>query len=138
MSLLQTAAQLFLDKSGGNAGLDVGTVASALKKLLPGDGDDLNIGALVSQFGSGDLGSIVGSWLGDGDNDAISSSGIVDALGQDKVASFASELGIESDKASAGLAGMIPDLINQNSSGGSLLDSVGGAAGMASFAKKLF
>ena len=138
MSLLQTAAQLFLDKSGGNAGLDVGTVASALKKLLPGDGDDLNIGALVSQFGSGDLASMVGSWLGDGDNDAISGTSIVDTLGTDKVASFASELGIDSDKASAGLAGMIPDLINQNSSGGSLLDSVGGAAGMASFAKKLF
>ena len=138
MSLLQTAAQLFLDKSGGNAGLNVGTVASALKKLLPGDGDDLNIGALVSQFGSGDLASMAGSWLGDGDNDAIAGSSIVDALGHDKVASFASELGIDSDKASAGLAGMIPELINQNSSGGSLLDSVGGAAGMASFAKKLF
>jgi len=138
MSLLQMAAQLFLDKSEGSSGLDVGVVASALKNLLPGDGNDLNIGALVSQFGSGDLASMLGSWLGDGDNDAISGSSIVDALGSDKVASFASELGMDSDKASAGLAGMIPELINQDSSGGSLLDSLGGAAGMASFAKKLF
>lgn len=138
MSLLQMAAQLFLEKSDGNTGLDVGAVASALKNLLPGDGNDLNIGALVSQFGSGDLASMVGSWLGDGDNDAISGSSIVDALGADKVASFASELGIDSGKASAGLAGMIPELINQNSSGGSLLDSLGGAEGMAGFAKKLF
>lgn len=138
MSLLQMAAQLFLDKSGGASGLDAGTVGSALKNLLPGDGDDLNIGALVAQFGSGDLASMVGSWLGDGDNDAISGSSIVDAFGSDKVASFASELGIGSDKAAEGLAGMIPELINKNSSGGSLLDSVGGAEGMASFAKKLF
>ena len=138
MSLLQMAAQLFLDKSGDNSGLDVSVVANALKNLLPGDGNDLNIGALVSQFGSGDMASLVGSWLGDGDNDAISGTGIVDALGSDKVASFASELGIDSNKASAGLAGMIPELINQNSSGGSLLDSVGGAEGIASFAKKLF
>jgi len=138
MSLLQMAAQLFLDKSDTNTGLDVGTVASALKNLLPGDGDDLNIGALVSQFGSGGLASMVGSWLGDGDNDAIAGTNIVDALGSQKVASFASELGIDTDKASEGLAGMIPELINKNSSGGSLLDSVGGAAGMASFAKKLF
>ena len=138
MSLLQMAAQLFLDKSGGASGLDAGTVASALKNLLPGDGDDLNIGALVAQFGSGDLASMVGSWLGDGDNDAIAGTNIIDVLGSDKLASFAAELGIDSDKASAGLAGMIPELINQNSSGGSLLDSVGGAAEMASFAKKLF
>ena len=138
MSLLQMAAQLFLDKSGDNSGLDVSVVANALKNLLPGDGNDLNIGALVSQFGSGDMASLVGSWLGDGDNDAISGTGIVDVLGSDKVASFASELGIDSNKASAGLAGMIPELINQNSSGGSLLDSVGGAEGIASFAKKLF
>jgi hypothetical protein len=63
MSLLQMAAQLFLDKSGGSTGLDVGTVGSALNNLLPGDGNDLNIGALVSQFGSGDLASMVGSWF---------------------------------------------------------------------------
>lgn len=138
MSLLQMAAQLFLDKSDGNTGLDVGTVSRALTNLLPVDGNDLNIGALVSQFGSGDLASMVGSWLGDGDNDAIAGARIVDALGSDKVASFASELGIDANKASEGLAGMIPELINKNSSGGSLLDSVGGAAGMASFAKKLF
>lgn len=138
MSLLQMAAQLFLDKSDGASGLDSGTVASALKNLLPADGNDLNIGALVAQFGSGNLASMLGSWLGDGDNDAISGTNIVDALGSDKVGSFASELGIDSDRASAGLASMIPELINQNSSGGSLLDSVGGAEGIASFAKKLF
>jgi uncharacterized protein YidB (DUF937 family) len=136
--MLEMAAQLFLDKSGGNTGLDVGSVANALKKLLPGDGNDLNIGALVSQFGSGDLASMVGSWLGDGANDSIGGANIADVLGSDKVASFASELGIDSDKASSGLAGMIPELINKNSSGGSILDSLGGAEGMASFAKKLF
>jgi len=138
MSLLQMAAQLFLDKSDGNTGLDAGTVSGALKNLLPGDGNDLNIGALVSQFGSGGLTSMVGSWLGDGDNEAIGGSNIVDALGSDKVASFASELGMDSDKASEGLAGMLPELINKNSSGGSLLDSVGGAGGVADFARKLF
>ena len=138
MSMLQMAAQLFLDKSGGNTGLDIGSVANALTKLLPSDGSELNISALVSQLGSGDLASMVGSWLGDGANDAIGGANITDALGSDKVASFASELGIDADKATEGLAGMIPELVNQNSSGGSLLDSVGGAEGLADFAKKLF
>ncbi len=138
MNLLQMAAQLFLDKSGGNTGLDAGSVANALKNLLPGDGNDLNIGALISQFSSGDLTSMVGSWLGDGANDEIGGANITDVLGADKVSSFASELGIGSDEAASGLAGMIPELINKNSSGGSLLDSLGGAEGIAGFAKKLF
>ena len=138
MSMLQMAAQLFLDKSGGNTGLDIGSVANALIKLLPSDGSNLNIGALVSQFDSSDLASMVGSWLGDGANDAIGSANIADVLGSDKVAAFASELGIGADKATEGLAGMLPELVNKNSSGGSLLDSVGGAEGMAGFAKKLF
>ena len=138
MSILQTAAKLFLEKSGGGSGLDIAAVAGALKNLLPTDGNDLNIGALISQFGSSGMTSMVGSWLGDGDNDKISGTNVVDALGSEKVASFASELGMEPDQATAGLAGMIPELINKNSSGGSLLDSVGGASGMADFAKKLF
>lgn len=136
--MLEMAAKLFLDKSGGNTGLDIGSVSGALKNLLPGDDNDLSIGSLVSQIGSGGLTSMVGSWLGDGDNDAIDGANIASALGSDKVASFASELGIDSDKASAGLAGMIPELINKNSSGGSLLDSVGGVGGIAGLAKKLF
>lgn len=77
-------------------------------------------------------------WLGDGDNDSITGTNIIDALGSDKVASFASELGIDTNKASEGLAGMIPELINKNSIGGSLLDSVGGAGGVASLVGKLF
>ncbi|MBT8433140.1 MAG: DUF937 domain-containing protein [Gammaproteobacteria bacterium] len=138
MSMLQMAAQLFMDKSGANADLDLGSVANALKNLLPSDGNDLDIGALISQFGSSNLTSMVGSWLGDGANQEIGGANITDVLGEHKVASFASELGIDSNQASSGLAGMIPELINKNSSGGSLLDSLGGAKGMAGFAKNLF
>ena len=138
MSMLQMAAQLFLKNMGGGSQLDAGSVSSALQGLLPTNGGDIDLGQLVSMLGSGDMMSMVGSWLGDGDNDAMSGSSILGLLGEDKISSFASQLGIDSNQASDGLAGMIPELIDGNSNGGSLLDAAGGLGGMADIAKKLF
>ena len=59
-------------------------------------------------------------------------------LGKSNVADFASRLGIGESSASNGLAEMIPDLIDGNSSGGNLLDAVGGASGLMGMASKLF
>ncbi|NRA71528.1 MAG: hypothetical protein HRU24_10930, partial [Gammaproteobacteria bacterium] len=56
----------------------------------------------------------------------------------DKIAAFASSLGVDSDTATTGLSNMLPDLIDQGSSGGNLLDSVGGIGGALDMAKKFF
>ena len=82
--------------------------------------------------------SLANSWLGDGANDAISAEGVMDIFDADKLSSFASQLGLDQQVANEGLAGMLPDLVNENSSGGSLLDAVGGIGGAADLARKLF
>lgn len=46
----------------------------------------------------------------------------MDLFGQDKVKSFADEIGVDEATASNGLSDIIPDLIDKNSEGGSLLD----------------
>lgn len=137
MSIIQMAAKLLMEQLG-DSNLDAGTVVSALKGLMPGDGDNIDIAQLMSKMGSGGIMAAASSWLGDGENEPLSIDSVAGLLGQDKIASFASNLGIDSNTASNGLAGMIPELINQNSSGGSLLDSVGNADGIAGFAKKFF
>ena len=107
MSMLEMATKLFLSKAGGNTGLDSGAVGSALQNLLPGaSSGDLDIGQLVSLFSSGGLMAAATSWLGDGDNDLISGSNIIEALGADKIGAFASQLGMDENIASEGLAGM--------------------------------
>jgi len=122
MNITEIASKLFLEKisgQGGNASL--GAVQSALKNLLPTDGGDLNISALVSQFmGNGGLASLAQSWLGDGANMSLSADKIFEMFGQSKIGNFASEVGVDSHTAAKGLSDMIPDLIDKASSGGSL------------------
>ncbi|WP_010321639.1 YidB family protein [Marinobacterium stanieri] len=128
MSLINMAAQLFISKLGGTGEqLDTGSVVAALQNLLPTDGGELDLNALVGQFTSGGgLADLASSWLGGGDNEAISPSTLIDVLGNDQVSEFAGQLGLGEDTAAEGLAQMIPELIDGNSEGGDLL---GGAVG---------
>lgn len=130
MSLLTMAAQLFISKLGGSgAQLEEGGVVNALQQLLPTEGGELDLGALVTKFTSGGgLASLASSWLGSGENAELSPSSILEVLGSGPVADFAGKLGLEPDTAADGLAQMIPDLIDSNSEGGAL---TGGAAEMA-------
>ena len=134
MDILQIASQIFAQKMGGN--LSENLVQTALKTLMDGD---LNIADLVSKFSeNGALADTLRSWLGDGQNQSISVANIMDVFGGQKVEQFASSLGLNNESAAGGLAEMIPELIDKSSSGGNLLDSVGGIGGALNMAKGLF
>ena len=137
MDLLEMGASILGDKLGAN--LDAESVKSALGGLLSNDGGSLDLGALASKMSSdGNLSGILGSWLGDGDNEAISADSLASVLGSDKVAAFAQQLGIDASDAAGGLADVIPQIMDKSSSGGSLLDMAGGAEGLLSAAKSFF
>jgi uncharacterized protein YidB (DUF937 family) len=145
MDLMKLGTQLILSKLGGNA--SEGGIASALASLLGGGNSDkdssgggLDLGSLVGNMmgKEGGLESIVSSWLGDGDNEAVSGSQIKDILGGDKVAEFANQVGVDEDTAAESLAEAVPQMVDKGSSGGSLLDSVGGIEGAIGLAKKFF
>ncbi len=133
--ILAIGAQSFMQNKGGN--LDQGSVVSALTSLLGGS-DGLDIGDLISKFQGGGLGNIVSSWLGDGGNEPIAPNQLTDMLGGDNIASFASQLGMSPDDAAEGLSSAIPTMIDKASSGGALLDSIGGMSGVMGMAGKLF
>lgn len=148
MDLMKLGTQLILSKLGGN--VSEGGVASALSSLLGGDGNSnggLDLGSLVSGMLSnnnnassdgGGLSDILGSWLGDGENQAVSGNQIKDMLGGDKISEFASKLGVGEDDAANSLAEAVPQMVDKGSSGGSLLDAVGGISGAIDLARKLF
>ena len=138
MSIANLAAEIFMKKIGGSG--DTGDIASALTSLLGSNdgGGDLDIMGLVSKFQSGDMGSIVSSWLGDGANDGISTDQVTSMLGESNISEFASKVGVDPSTALSGLKDTIPDMIDQASSGGSLLDSIGGLGGVLNIAKKFF
>ena len=140
MDLMKLGTQLILSKLGGNTSESESGIESALSSLLGGGNSDggLDLGSLVSGMmkNGGGLENIVGSWLGDGDNEAVSGSQIQDILGSDKISEFASKLGVDDDSAADSLAEAVPQMVDKGSSGGSLLDAVGGINGVLNLAKK--
>ncbi len=132
MDILKLGAQLLSDTRG----VDSDAAAGALSNLL-GDGQgsvDL-AGLAIKMMASGDLGGIVNSWLGDGANSPISAESIQSLLGEQRVADFAAQIGTDSGSAAAGLADVLPQLVDRSSSGGSLLDAAGGVEGLLGAAK---
>jgi uncharacterized protein YidB (DUF937 family) len=59
-------------------------------------------------------------------------------LGADKISEFASKLGLSNEEAAGGLSEALPQMVDKASSGGSLLDSIGGISGAVGLAGKLF
>ena len=137
--LLQMGAKIFSESNlSGDAGsnLDLGSIVSALSGVTGGQGFDL--GSLMSSLNSGGLGDIAKSWLGDGANEGSSPDQVSSMLGSDKIAEFASKLGLSTEEAAGGLSEALPKIMDQGSSGGSLLDSIGGIEGALGLAGKLF
>lgn len=127
MDLKSMAIKMVMEKLGGG---DENAVSGALGSLLGGGADgDLDLGGLVGKFAGGDLGGALQSWLGDGDNEAVSADQVTNALGADKVSEFAQQLGIGQEEAGGALSDLLPNLIDQNSSGGDLLGGLAGLAG---------
>jgi uncharacterized protein YidB (DUF937 family) len=136
MDIVQLGTQLLNEKMGMQ--VDSATLTSALSQLL-GDGQgNIDLAGLASRMASsGELSNVLSSWLGDGANTAISADSVRGILGDSQVADFASTLGTDTGTAAAGLADVIPQLMDQASSGGNLLDSAGGLGGLMNAAKSL-
>lgn len=143
VELLKMGATIFINsKQSGDAGsgLDIGSLTSALAGLSGGDSSKggFDLGSLLSNMDAGGLGAIAQSWLGDGENTAISADQITDMLGPEKISEFASKLGLSNAEAAGGLSEALPQMVDKASSGGSLLDSIGGVSGALGMASKLF
>lgn len=139
MDLLKIATDLFLNKLGGSEnGVDSNQLTNALGSLLGGADGQIDLSDLISKVSNGGLASLAQSWLGDGENDGFSVDQVKSVLGQSQVSEFSSALGIDEGTASNALSDMIPELIDKNSSGGDLLEAVGGLSGLAGMASKFF
>lgn len=142
IELLKMGAQMFINsKQSGDAGsgLDMGKLISAFSSLTGGGSNaGFDMSSLVSNMTAGGLGDIAQSWLGDGDNAPVSPDQVTNMFGADKISEFASNLGLSNEEAVGGLSDALPHMVDKASSGGSLLDSIGGISGAIGLAGKLF
>jgi len=131
MDLMNLAKGMLAKKLGA----DSGAVGGVMNSLL-GQGDSMDLGSLVSGFKEKGLGDVAESWLGDGENAPVSAEQLKSVLGEQQVAEAAAKLGTDEGSLLDGLKDSLPGLVDKASSGGSLLDSVGGLGGLGNMAKK--
>lgn len=143
--LIKMGATMFINSkmSGDNgSGLDIGDLISALSGLAGSSSQSndggIDLGSLLGKMQESGLADIASSWLGDGDNQEISGGQVTDLFGPDKISDFAAKLGLSEDEAVGGLRDAIPNMVDNASSGGSILDSIGGVSGAISLASKIF
>ncbi len=94
--------------------------------------------ALLQKLQSSGLADQVASWVGTGENQAVSGDQIHVALGSDQVGAVASAAGIEPAHAAAGLAQLLPQIINQLTPGGQVPSDDLVAQGISLLKGKLF
>jgi|TARA_R110002073_G_scaffold73972_7_gene180742 uncharacterized protein YidB (DUF937 family) len=134
MEINELCAQLLSEKLGLQ--VDSETIGRAIGSLLGNTQGNIDLAGLASKMAASDnLSNIVRSWLGDGANSAISPDNITELMGKSQISDFASQLGTDSSVAAAGLAEILPQIMDKSSSGGSLLESAGGLGGLMGAAK---
>jgi len=134
-SIINIGTSLLKDRVGG----DESSLGDALSSILSNSEGGLDLSNILSAVTDGDLGSVVSSWVGSGENASIDAEGIKNLLGSDKISEFAAKLGIDEDTAANALSDVIPNVVDKATpEGDSILESLGGVDGLMDLAKKLF
>ena len=131
MDMKSIAAGMLAQKLGINQSM----VGGIMDKLV-GGGDKMDVASLVGSMKEKGMGDVAESWLGDGENQSVSADQLKDVLGAEQVTEAAAQLGTDEHSLLGGLQAALPQMVDKASSGGSLLDSVGGVGGLAGLAKK--
>jgi uncharacterized protein YidB (DUF937 family) len=95
----------------GGGGLNAQLINAAIG-MLGNDGGHGGLGGLASKFQQAGLGDAMGSWVGSGDNHAVSADQVTSALGNDTISDLASKLGMSHGDAAGQLSQILPGLIN--------------------------
>ena len=105
--------------SGSGLGSLISMVANnpqliqAVIAMLSNDGGQGGLGGLIAKFQQAGLGNVVGSWVGSGQNQPVSSDQLTDVLGSDTMAELAEKLGTSQGDAAGQLSDILPDLIDR-------------------------
>ena len=103
----------------GRIGSLIGMVASnpqmlqAITGMLSNDGGQGGLGGLMAKFQQAGLGDAAKSWVGSGENQAVTGDQMSSALGSDTIADLAAKLGVSHGEAAGSLASMLPGLIDK-------------------------
>jgi uncharacterized protein YidB (DUF937 family) len=114
----------FLDEMGKQLGGALGgakggqpDILQIVQSLM---GQNGGLDGLLAKLQQGGLGDAVQSWLGKGQNKAVSADQITQALGNPQIAAVAKQFGIDPQQVSGLLAQNLPGLVDKLSPDGAL------------------
>ncbi|MGU7780596.1 YidB family protein [Burkholderia sp. PU8-34] len=107
MGLLDIVGGLIGGQAGGNS---QSALLSAALELINNQPGGLN--GLIEKFNAGGAGDVIGSWVGNGENQPISADTLQNVLGSDAIGALASKVGIDPQQASGILAQVLPHVVN--------------------------
>jgi uncharacterized protein YidB (DUF937 family) len=116
---------------------DQGGVMEAVMHLI-NDPETGGLQGLVKTFQEKGLGDEVASWIGNGQNITVSAEQIQQVIGSERLQSIAGRFGLSPETLSAGLAEMLPHVIDRLSPSGQLPESHLVEQGLALLKGKLF
>jgi uncharacterized protein YidB (DUF937 family) len=82
-------------------------------RLLGNDGGVGGLEGLVAKFQQAGLGEVIGSWIGSGQNQAISGEQLSNVLGNDSLTGLANSLGVNSGDLAGQLSNILPGLVDK-------------------------
>ena len=104
---------------GGGMGSLIGMLASnpqmlqAITGMLSNDGGHGGLGGMMAKFQQAGLGDAVGSWVGHGENHAVSGDQVTSALGESTISDLAAKMGMSQGDAAGQLSSILPRLIDK-------------------------
>jgi uncharacterized protein YidB (DUF937 family) len=123
MSLLSDLAQVALQSALGNNGQNqTQSLAAGVLNMLQNSSTG-GLSGLVDKFQQSGLGDAVASWIGTGENKAVSPEQVVTALGQEQVNDLAKQAGIPEEKGAEVLSQVLPSVVNEMTPDGKLPES---------------
>lgn len=135
MGLLDSILAAVSGGSSDGSGAGQGhPLQAALAGLLQQGG---GLQGLVDQFSRNGLGDVVSSWIGMGENKAISPEQIQKALGSEQISGLASSLGVDAQQASALLSQFLPKIVDKLTPSGQVDASADAQQGLAALLPSL-
>ena len=111
----QVGAALSSGQSQGNQNGMMDVISHLLS-----DPETGGLQGLLKSFQDKGLGDIAASWVGTGQNQPITAAQIQQVIGSDRLASISQRFGLSPDTVAAGLAEMLPHVIDHLSPNGQL------------------
>jgi uncharacterized protein YidB (DUF937 family) len=103
-------------------GQDSSLLSSVLGEVLAGGGGGLS--AIVARLEQAGMSDIVKSWLGNGENQPISTDQLKEVINSDQLKQLAEKFGIPLDDVLGNLAQILPEAVDRQSPTGKLAHDV--------------